>query len=115
MLAFQAEMTMARPAGDDDSLRGKRFAIDGQAEGLPRHVHRLDAAELDPRADAFREAGIVFDDRRRGQQAARLGAGQDKWSQIGARRVESGGKAGATRTDDKDRKSTRLNSSHANI
>ena len=84
-------MTMARPAGDDDSLRGKRFAIDGQAEGLPRHVHRLDGAELDPRAeafslllhahhqfipvDAFRETGIVFDDRRRGQQAARLGAG----------------------------------------
>ena len=107
MFALQPKMAMTRSGGDDDGLRADRLAIDREPKRLPGQVHRLDGAELDPRAEtlglllqahhqfvavnAFREAGIILDHRRRGQQAARLFAGQDQRAQVGPCRIKGGG------------------------
>ena len=109
---------MAGTAGDDDDFSGDRLAIDGEPKRLPGQVHRLDAAELNPGAetlglllearhklvaiDAFREARIILNHGRRGQQAARLVAGQDERLQVGSRRIKRGRQASAARTDDND-------------
>lgn len=118
MFAFQAQVPMARAAGDDDGLGGDGLAINGQPEGPAGQVHGLDRAELDARAealglllqahhefiaiDALGEAGIILDHRCRGQQAAGLCAGQDKRAKVRPGRVKGSGQAGAARTDDND-------------
>src|ERR1019366_8210771 len=109
---------MAGAAGDNNGPPLDRLAIDREPKRLPQQVHRLDAAELDPRAealglllqahhefvtvDAFREAGIVLDRGGCGQQPPRMFAGQDQRAQVGPRRIKGGGKASAARTNDSD-------------
>src|ERR1039458_5319423 len=118
VFAFQSQVAMVGAAGDDNGLRLDRLAIDREPKRLPGQVHRLDAAELEPRAealrlllhthhqlvaiDALREAGIIFDRGRRGQQSPRMFAGQDQWAQVGSRGIKRGSQAGAARTDDSD-------------
>ena len=71
--------------------------IDPGAEPLGLFLH---ARHQLVAINTFGEAGVVLNGGCRGQQPAGLAAGQDERLELGPRRIQRGGQAGATRADD---------------